>query len=82
MKAYFFSESKAQVWSYHKAFLYLWAKQNSAITYNGIEGTTPGEKARLFNSYFFYFSSVFTLAISVLSQQHKPVVQMWDISVD
>ena len=81
MKAYFFQNPK-HFWSYHKAFLYLWAKPNSAITYNGIAATTPVETAHLFNSYFFSCSSVFTLAISVLSQQPKPVMQMRDISLD
>ena len=45
--------------------------------------------ADLFYCYFFYFSSVFTPTslvvnsdISVLSQQHKPVTQMPDISLN
>ena len=81
MKAYFFQNPK-HFWSYYKDFLYLWAKPNSAITYNGIEATTPVEKAHVQVILIFLFSSVFTLAISVLSQQHKPVMQMRDISLD
>ena len=55
------------------------------LNYNGIEATTPAEKADLFN---YYFSSVFTPPslvvnndISALSHQHRSVMQMPDMSL-
>ena len=43
-----FSENPKLFWSYRKAVLHHQAKPNSVITYNGIEATTPAEKADLF----------------------------------
>ena len=80
-----FSENPKLFWSYHKPVLHHGVKPNSVITYNGIEATTPAEKADLFNS---YFSSVFTPPslvvnndISALSHQHRSVMQMPDMSL-
>ena len=43
-------------WSYHKAMMHKRRDLNPSITYNGVTGKTPREKAEIFNS---YFSSVF-----------------------
>ena len=78
MKAYFFQNPK-QFWSYHKAFLYLWAKPNSTITY------TSRLRYQLKKRMFLILIIIFFISlylISVLSQQHKPVMQMHDVLPD